>query len=196
MQRIKWSSNTGNHVMSRIQDSEAARSKVLLVHERLCAEYGCPIAYFHTPDPLSELISSLLSYRTKNADSSRAFKQLRERFATWPQVLEAPVEEVHTAIAACTWPEQKAPRLLQVLGAIQRERGSLDETVLDFLGELPVEEARAWLEAWGLRPRRRCWASRTCACGGPACGFAPPSCRHAPGTNSGLLACWTFTHGS
>ena len=39
--------------------SEPMTEKVLLVHDRLCAEYGCPIAYFHELDPLSELVSSL-----------------------------------------------------------------------------------------------------------------------------------------
>ncbi|RYG58610.1 Fe-S cluster assembly protein HesB, partial [bacterium] len=42
---------------------------MLEVQTRLCGEYGCPIPYFHNLDPLDELISSLLSHRTKNADS-------------------------------------------------------------------------------------------------------------------------------
>jgi hypothetical protein len=71
-------------------DDAALREKVLVVHERLCAEYRCPIAYFHELDPLSELVSSLLSHRTKNADSGRAFRQLRARFATWEAVRDAP----------------------------------------------------------------------------------------------------------
>ena len=65
---------------------DALRAKVLLVHERLCAIYECPIRYLHDLDPLSELVSSLLSHRTKNADSGRAFRALRDRFATWEQV--------------------------------------------------------------------------------------------------------------
>ena len=60
--------------------SDEIKTKALLVGERLCAEYGCPIPYFHELDPLSELVSSLLSHRTKNADSGRAFRQLRARF--------------------------------------------------------------------------------------------------------------------
>ena len=44
------------------------------MHELLCGEYRCPIDYFHSLDPLSELVSSLLSHRTRNADSGRAFK--------------------------------------------------------------------------------------------------------------------------
>ena len=123
----------------------------LLIHQRLCAEYGCPIAYFHSLDPLSELISSLLSHRTRNADSGRAFKALRSRFADWAAVRDAPVEDVEQAIAACTWAEQKAPRIQQVLRLIGDRCGSLS---LEFLADLPVPEARAWLEALpGVGPK-------------------------------------------
>ena len=55
--------------------------KLLVVHERLCREYECPIPYFHSLDPLSELVSALLSHRTRNSASGRAFKALRARFA-------------------------------------------------------------------------------------------------------------------
>jgi endonuclease-3 len=66
--------------------------KVLVVQERLCAVYGCPIPYFHELDLLSELISSLLSHRTKSRDSGRAFKQLRSRFPSWEEVRDVPPE--------------------------------------------------------------------------------------------------------
>jgi endonuclease-3 len=133
-------------------DDTALREKVLVVHERLCAEYRCPIAYFHELDPLSELVSSLLSHRTKNADSGRAFRQLRARFATWEAVRDAPTDEVQTAIAPATWPEQKAPRIQQILRAIGERRGG--DLALDFLADVPVPEARAWLEALpGVGPK-------------------------------------------
>lgn len=124
--------------------------KAILVHVRLCQEYGCPVPYFSHLDPLSELVSALLSHRTKNADSHRAFKQLKERFPNWAALKDAPTEAVEQAIAPCTWPEQKAPRLQQVLRLI-KERG---EWSLDFLGTIPVPEARAWLEALpGVGPK-------------------------------------------
>ncbi|RYG65921.1 Fe-S cluster assembly protein HesB, partial [bacterium] len=113
------------------------------VQTRLCGEYGCPIPYFHNLDPLDELISSLLSHRTKNADSGRAFKQLTAKFPTWDAVYRAPLEEIEEAIAPVTWPEQKAPRIKQVLRDIYRERGHFS---LDFLEKMSVIEARAWLE--------------------------------------------------
>jgi len=124
--------------------SESLLAKAMLVHDRLCAEYGAPIPFFHDLDPLSELVSSLLSHRTRNADSGRAFKQLRARFADWPAVRDAPTAEVEQAIAPCTWPEQKAPRLRQILRAITDHRGG--DLSLEFLAEMPVIEAREWLE--------------------------------------------------
>jgi endonuclease-3 len=122
---------------------EDLREKTLRVHERLCQAYGCPIPYFHELDPLSELVSSLLSHRTKNADSARAYKTLRAQFPDWAAVRDAPVADVERAVAACTWPEQKAPRLQNILRQIGDER---DDLALEFLADISVAEARAWLE--------------------------------------------------
>jgi endonuclease III len=120
-------------------------AQVLQIQTRLCAVYDCPIPYFHDLDPLSELVSALLSHRTKNADSHRAFQQLTQRFPTWQAVSEAPTAAVEQAIAACTWPEQKAPRIQQVLRLVL-DYCHPDEPSLDFLADRPVPEARAWLE--------------------------------------------------
>lgn len=132
-------------------DLQNLKDKALAIHQRLCASYGCPIPYFHAFDPLSELMSSLLSHRTRNADSGRAFKALRARYADWDALMDAPTEEVEKTIQGVTWPEQKAPRLQAVLRAIQERHGAL---TLDFLTEMPVEEARAWLESIpGIGPK-------------------------------------------
>ncbi|MDB5297337.1 MAG: nth 1 [Phycisphaerales bacterium] len=126
------------------------RDKLLLAHERLCAAYACPIPYFHGLDPLSELVSSLLSHRTRNADSGRAFKALRQKFPTWAAVRDAPTHAVQDAIAVCTWPEQKAPRVQDVLRRVTERRRAAgapagEELSLDFLAALSPADARAWL---------------------------------------------------
>ena len=141
-------------VMADVQPTESEntlRVKAWMVHQILCEEYRCPIRYFHEMDPLSELVSSLLSHRTRNADSGRAFKALRARFPTWAAVRDAATSEVQEAIAPVTWPEQKAPRIQHVLREITRLRGELS---LDFLADLPVPDARRWLEALpGIGPK-------------------------------------------
>ncbi len=123
--------------------SEKLKTKAIALHDLLCKEYGCPIAYFHNLDPLSELVSALLSHRTKNKDSGQAFRQLRAAFSTWEDVRDAKTEDVQKAIAPCTWPEQKAPRIQAILKQITQEKGELS---VDFLANISVKEARAWLE--------------------------------------------------
>ncbi len=118
--------------------------KALIVHERLALYYQAPIPFFSNKDPLSELVDTLLSHRTLNRDSARAYRSLRQRFPTWEEVRDAPMAEVEAAIAAVQWPEQKAPRIQNALRIISQQHGTL---TLDFLADLSVVEARQWLEA-------------------------------------------------
>jgi endonuclease-3 len=116
---------------------------ILDVHARLSNVYGRQIRYFHDLDPLSELVSALLSHRTKNKQSGQAFKNLIITFGTWEAVRDGDTKAVEAAIAPCTWPEQKAPRIQDVLRRIGADRGELS---LEFLRSLTPAEARAWLE--------------------------------------------------
>jgi endonuclease-3 len=129
----------------------AKRALALEAHRLLCAEYGCPVNYFHALDPVSELVSSLLSHRTKNRDSARAYESLRRAFPAWEAVRDAPVAEVEAAIAGVTWPEAKAPALQKTLRALTERRGRLD---LSHLEGMDDAEATAWLAALpGVGPK-------------------------------------------
>ena len=119
------------------------RELALLVHRRLAELYGAPVPFFHHHDPLSELVSALLSHRTLNAHSGRAFRALKAQYADWSAVRDAPVEELEAVVADCTWPDLKALRLMEILAEVTRRRGELS---LEFLRDLPVVAARAWLE--------------------------------------------------
>jgi HhH-GPD superfamily base excision DNA repair protein len=90
------------------------------------------------------LVSSLLSHRTRNADSGKAFKALRAAYPDWAAVRDAPTADIQATISGVTWPEQKAPRIQQILRGITERRGG--DLSLDFLADMPVTEARAWLE--------------------------------------------------
>ena len=134
-------------------EADGLSAKALEVHGRLCEAYGCPVPFFSDKDPLSELVSALLSHRTKNADSGRAYDQLRARFPTWEAVRDAPTDEVEEAIAPCTWPEQKAPRIQEVLRAIT-DAPETDGLSLDALTDWPADQARRWLQSFkGVGPK-------------------------------------------
>ncbi len=93
-------------------------------------------------DPVSELVSTILSQNTNDDLRDRAYTRLRERYPTWEAVRDAPVREIIKAIRVCGLARQKGRHIKKALQHITRERGALD---LSFLRDMPVDEARQWL---------------------------------------------------
>jgi len=106
----------------------------------LLQAYGAPAR--PRLDPLSELVSTILSQNTSDVNRDRAFERLRERFPTWEAVRDARARDIVQAIRSAGLSQQKAPRIQEALRTITRERGKLS---LDFLAAMPVEEAKTWL---------------------------------------------------
>ncbi len=124
--------------------------RALKIHEKLLEAFGEPIWRNPLP-PVDELVSTILSQNTNDANRDRAFHALRAKFATWEAVRDANAEEVVAAIRPAGLANQKGPRIQQVLRQITEERGSLD---LSFLKDLPLEEARSWLTKFnGVGPK-------------------------------------------
>ena len=125
-------------------------SKTLQVHQRLLEAYGKPTWRPHL-DPVSELVSTILSQNTNDVNRDVAFDRLRARLSTWEQVRDADVEEVIEAIRPAGLANQKGPRIQEALRFITQERGELE---LDFLADWPIEEAKAWLVSMnGVGPK-------------------------------------------
>jgi endonuclease III len=112
---------------------------------RLRAHYGTPEPR-RTDGALAELVQTILSQNTSDVNTERAFASLWARFGAWQAILEAPTLAVADAIRSGGLAEIKAPRIQGVLAAIQRDRGELS---LEFLAELPLDEARAYLTSLG-----------------------------------------------
>ena len=120
------------------------------IMERLAAVYGWPESLPHG-DALAELVLTVLSQNTADTNSGRAFTQLMRRFPSWQAVAEAPVEEVIAAIQVGGLAQQKGPRIQAILREVGRRSPGWN---LDFLDDLPLEEARAWLRALpGVGPK-------------------------------------------
>ena len=125
-----------------MNDIEQARKTKTGEVQRLLREaYGTPAWRPHM-DPISELVSTILSQNTNDVNRDVAFGRLRERLPTWEAVRDADVQLVVDAIRPAGLANQKGPRIQEALRFITRERGELS---LDFLAEWPVEQAKDWL---------------------------------------------------
>ncbi len=103
--------------------------------------YGQPEWRQHLP-PVDELVSTILSQSTSDSNRDRGFNALKERYPDWESVMMAPVEEITDTIRPAGLANQKAPRIQAALKRIEEDRGELE---LDFLADIPLDEALAWL---------------------------------------------------
>lgn len=122
-------------------NTPATRETLLEIHRRLVEVYGAQ-PHAARKGPLEELVNTILSQNTNDTHRDVAYRRLRDRFPTWEAVRDAPVEALVEAIRPAGLAPSKAPRIQQALRRITEEQGAL---TLDFLADLPLEEARRWL---------------------------------------------------
>lgn len=138
----------GGETMSSNQ--QRLRSKTAQIHRCLLEAYGEPSWRPHL-DAVSELVSTILSQNTNDVNRDVAFERLRARLPTWEEVRDAETEVVIEAIRPAGLANQKGPRIQEALRFITEEQGELS---LNFLADLPVEDAKRWLTSMnGVGPK-------------------------------------------
>jgi endonuclease-3 len=113
------------------------KRKVRTILDRLAKEYGRPILRPHRA-AVDELILTVLSQNTNDRNRDVAYARLRERFGSWAEVRDAPVEDVEEAIRPGGLAPTKAVRIKQILA-------ELGDDDLGWLADAPLEEARSYL---------------------------------------------------
>lgn len=124
--------------VSRADWRRPPKARVRRIRDRLREMYGRPINVPHR-QPVDELVRTVLSQATSDLNRDRAFGRLKERFAGWEQVRDAPVEEIEQAIRPGGLSRQKAPRIQAVLGELGPDMN------LDWLESAPRDEAMSFL---------------------------------------------------
>lgn len=107
----------------------------------------------HRPrlDGISELVWTILSQHTSDLNAGRAYDSLTERFPSWQQVVDAPIDLLTMVIRHGGLAQQKAPRIQNVLSIVKERTGDYD---ISFLAEMPLKEAKAWLQTLpGVGPK-------------------------------------------
>jgi endonuclease III len=125
---------------------------VYSIRDRLRLVYGIPVLRPHG-DGIAELILTVLSQSTNDRNRDIAYFGLRERFPSWEQVRDAPVDLVEEAIRRGGISKVKSARIKAILAAITdtgrpgrgRMGDSFDVLDLDWVSGLSVPDAQAYL---------------------------------------------------
>ena len=122
----------------------ARRQKVKAgdVMTQLGEAYG-PVEWEPRYNPAEELVYTILSQHTSDINSERAFLNLMRVFGTLDAIADASTDDIEEAIKSGGLAKQKSVRIKQVLNIVRSDVGSFD---LSFLGEMPLDESKAWLK--------------------------------------------------
>jgi endonuclease III len=112
---------------ARLTDGEGAQltegwsppspRRVRAIRDRLRAIYGIPLAEPHG-HPIAELVLTVLSQSTNDRNRDVAYLALRERFPTWEDVRDAPVDLLEEAIRPGGISRIKSARIKAILRAV------------------------------------------------------------------------------
>jgi endonuclease-3 len=115
---------------------------VLAIRDRLRELYGRPVNEPHG-HPIAELIRTVLSQNTNDRNRDRAYGRMRERYPSWEEVRDAPLDELEEALRPGGLAATKAPRIQAILGELD-DHPDLDwlahadrDRAIDFLTSLP-----------------------------------------------------------
>jgi endonuclease-3 len=126
------------------------RRRVRAIHDRLARFYGSLLPPRRT-EPLEELISTVLSQHTSDANAERAYRSLRAVYPTWDAVVRAGSAAVADVIRSGGLANTKAQRIRAILREIRIREGTFD---LGFLRERSDAEAREYLTSLpGVGPK-------------------------------------------
>jgi endonuclease-3 len=135
--------------MNRKSEPVGAR-RLARIHDALQDRYGAVPRHRGQADILGGLVRTILSQSTSDANSGRAYRALRDRFADWAAVRDAPPGEVEDVLRPAGLAPTKTRRIQTILRAIAPE-GPVD---LEPLWELDDEAAERYLCGFeGIGPK-------------------------------------------
>ncbi len=118
--------------------------------ESLESVHGLPESLGRT-DPVEELVACILSQHTADVNSIPAFERLMTAFPSWDDLVRAGQERVAEVIKHAGLANQKAKSIIRALQTVRQKNGAFQ---LENLRDMPVLEARRWLEGLpGVGPK-------------------------------------------
>ena len=117
--------------------------RIVIIRDRLRAAVG-DLPPTTQREPIETLVKSIISSRTRDEVSLRAYQNLIGLYPSWLAMMRASETEILQAISEVTFAEDKARNLLLALQHIHVRHPDFD---LHFLDNEPVPKVMAWLMA-------------------------------------------------
>ena len=130
---------------SRLRTAPGLPARLRGISRLLARRFGRPGICGHETAPAENLVLTILSQNTTDANRDRAYENLVKRFPTVQMLAAANPADVEEAIRVGGLAKAKARSILGALSRLREERGGYS---LDFLRSMPLAEGRAYLTSF------------------------------------------------
>ena len=117
------------------------KQKTKIISDTLEKQFGTP-TWDGPEDVLECLILTILSQNTTDVSRDKGYAQLREKFPTWEDVLQADADEVEKSIKIVGLGNQKTETIKNFLSWLKSEYGELS---LEFIHKMDSDAALEFL---------------------------------------------------
>jgi endonuclease-3 len=118
------------------------KSKIKKINTLLINFYGIPKRQSPLPDPLDMLIATILSQNTNDQNSYKAYKNLRDIYTSWDEILSVSAQKLERQIKVAGLANQKAAAIKNVILTLSKKDADIN---LNFIKEMGEEDAIKYL---------------------------------------------------
>lgn len=131
-------------------DKSKEEEHIREIHQDLLDVYG------EAPEPSNQsgvdyLVETILSQNTNDINRDKAFKQMKEDFEDYEEIMNADPERLEDSIRVAGLGATKAERIQGALKILMEERGEFE---LEFINDMSIDEGKKWLtDIPGIGPK-------------------------------------------
>ena len=111
---------------------------IIKVNKLLINKFGIPSRNKKLPDPVEMLIATILSQNTNDRNSYQAYKNLKDKFSNWEEILETPRVTIEKIIKVAGLGKQKSTAIKNFVKELTEREGKLS---LKYLNKVESDEA-------------------------------------------------------
>jgi endonuclease-3 len=127
------------------------KSKIIKIDALLREYYGVPKRSETMQDPLDVLIGTILSQNTNDKNSWKAYRNLKDKFASWEEVRQLDRKNLEEEIKIAGLGKQKSTAILEVLNDLYSKKGELNLEHTIHMGDSEILEELTSYKGVGVK---------------------------------------------
>ncbi len=127
------------------------QNKIIKINNVLVEHFGIPPRNKKLPNPVEMLIGTILSQNTNDRNSYQAYKNLKEKYKSWDEILTARRSSIESVIKVAGLGKQKSEAIKSFVQELHEKKGKLSLNYLNRMDESSAIEELTKYKGVGVK---------------------------------------------